>query len=75
MESTVNYKGVELILEGEYYEGSPMVMYYDDMSGHPGDSPEFEITKVTYNGTDVTDIFDVVDDWETLEELALDRLE
>jgi hypothetical protein len=75
MFATIEYKGIKLVIEGNYYEGSPEVMYYSDMSGHPGDPPEFEIEKVLCNDIDITELFEVIDDWETLEELALENID
>jgi hypothetical protein len=41
---------VEVEVDFKYYEEEPMVMYYSDMSGHPGDSAYTEIFSVRLNG-------------------------
>lgn len=38
--------GIELDVDYTYHSGERMVMYYSDMSGHPGCPPEVEIENV-----------------------------
>lgn len=73
-EITIKYEDIELELHGVYTAGSDAVFYYSDMSGHPGDSPEFEIHAVYHEGVDIINIIhDVV--FEELEVKALDYIE
>ncbi len=73
-EITVQYEDIELELHGDYTPGSDAVFYYSDMSGHPGDSPEFEIEAVYHQGIDIINIIDDVV-FEALEYKALDCIE
>ena len=36
MEISIEFKGIPLRVAGEYEAGEEVVMYYSDMSGHPG---------------------------------------
>lgn len=47
---------VPLRICGVYSPGSPQVMYYSDMSGHPGDPEEFELCAVWAGGVDIMDL-------------------
>jgi hypothetical protein len=58
---------VPLRICGIYYPGSPQVMYYSDMSGHPGDPEEFEILGIWCDGTDIMELLvqtDLMDEIE-----------
>lgn len=48
VEEDINYKGYELTVRGEYDPGEEMVMYYDDMSGHPGTPADFEAKEIYF---------------------------
>lgn len=47
---------VPLRVCGIYYPSSPQVMYYSDMSGHPGDPEEFEILEIWCDSTDIMEV-------------------
>lgn len=72
-EVTVQYEEIELELQGYFDPGSDTVFYYSDMSGHPGDPPEFSVEAVLHEGKD---IINIIDDTilEQLESKALDIL-
>lgn len=42
----INYSGVDIVVEGNYYPGEDEVMYDSDMAGYPGSRSEFEIYDV-----------------------------
>jgi len=56
IETEVNVYDVRLEVSGYYSPAEPMVMYYSDMSGHPGCSAEFEISSVKLEGIVITDL-------------------
>jgi len=58
---------IEVEVEYSYTPGTPDVMYLSNGDpGHPGDPAEFEILKVTFNGENITFLFDGNDAFETL---------
>ena len=67
MKSTITITvdiGVPLEVTGNYIPEVPMVWYYSDGSGYPGDPAEIEITNVMWGDIDITDL---VFDTELLE--------
>ena len=46
METNIRYKGVDLVVIGNYYKGEEGIMYYSDLSGLPPSNSEFEINDV-----------------------------
>lgn len=46
------YDGVKWVVEGYYDPGEPMVMYYSDMSGHPGTPATFYIESICVEGSE-----------------------
>ncbi len=72
---TVTYLGVELEVSGVYSPEDPMVMYYQDGSGYPGSSSEFEITSVEIGGQNAEEIIDKLYAWNDLVELAIKKIE
>lgn len=75
--ATVNviYKGVSLEVEGTYYQGEPMVMYYSDGSGHPGSPSEFEIDAIIFDGVDVTEIYESLGLIDDIAEISCENYE
>ena len=56
---TVNYRGLELVVQGIYTPGSPMVMYLRNGDpGYPEESADFDIENIELNGVEITDFFD-----------------
>ena len=69
MTVTVNFYSHELELEGDYYKGEQRT--YD----YPGSPDEFELTKVIYQGVDITELLDSFNvDFRTLEQLAIETI-
>lgn len=59
-----------------YYHHSPAehaVFYYPDGSGYPGADEYFEIYKVVHRSADISELIDLLDGWEKLNELAYER--
>ena len=56
IEVEVTAGGVDITVSGYYSPEEPMVMYYEDGSGYPGCSAEFEIDSIQVNGTDITEL-------------------
>ena len=63
----INYAGVLLIIEGNYYEGDSQVMYDSNGEGYPGSPSEFEILKITVSDSDV-------DIWEIFSNNQIDEI-
>jgi len=55
-EITINYKGIELLVEGTYIPGEEEVRYFSDMSGQPSSSSEFDINAVYVNDVDIFEL-------------------
>ena len=63
-----------LTVTASYTPGSPMVWYYKDGSGHPGDPDEVEILKVVDKSGVEHEWESFPQDWqERLEETALEK--
>jgi len=76
MQVTINFKGIDFIIEGIYDSGEDSVMYYNDMSGHPGCAPSFEIESIFVEDSEIN-IFELFS-WEDIgkiEELVLEEIE
>lgn len=76
METNISYKGVDLIVVGNYTPAEPMVMYYKDLSGYPGASSEFELTDVFVRDSFIS-VFNLfsAENLSELEELAINEIE
>jgi hypothetical protein len=46
METNIRYKGVDLVVEGNYSPPEEQIRYYSDGSGYPGANSEFEVSDV-----------------------------
>jgi len=69
----INFRGANLEVEGEYYEGDEGRMYYSDMSGQPPTPSEFEVECVRAGGVDITELVDdLIDD---ICEACIDKIE
>lgn len=67
MQVEINYLGVPLSIEGDYYEGEPQVMYDSNGGGYPGSPSEFEVRRITVSDSDV-------DIWELLSSKQIDEI-
>lgn len=66
----ITYKDVPLTVEYEYDPGEPTVMYYSDMSGHPGSAPYINILDILIGDVSIYEVFENI---EQLEEFILDE--
>ena len=81
---TINLNGEELTIEGIYVPEEPMVMYDSQGDGNPGEAESFEISSVTYKGTDITQLLEELNTkiwckgcteiWEVLENKCLEQI-
>ncbi len=55
-ENEVQINDVPLNVEYYYNRGEPMVMYYPDGSGHPGEPPSAEIQAVYAGDVDIYEL-------------------
>lgn len=62
---TIEFNDRELTVKGYYEEEEPTVMYYSDMSGHPGSPAYFEIKEIKFNGRNIINLLSD----ETIEEI------
>lgn len=70
MISTIKYKGTTLDVEGIYRKGSA-ARSYDEQPISEG----FEIEKIFYNGTDITEVGDPFGlDWDEIERIVLEQV-
>ncbi len=67
MQVEINYSGVPLTIEGNYYEGDPQVMYDSNGEGYPGSPSEFEILKITVSDSEI-------DIWELFSNKQIDEI-
>ncbi len=61
---------VDVEFEGYFTPGTPDVFYLPNGDpGHPGSSPEFQVTKAIWNGVDITEALkkDKDFDWQDIE--------
>ncbi len=54
----VKVRDINLNVYYEYDPGEPMVMYYKDGSGHPGEPPSIEIQAVYAGEIDIYELLD-----------------
>ena len=76
MEINIEFKGISLRVGGEYEAGEEAVMYYSDMSGHPGSNSSFLVEEVYADDSEI-DIFELFSpaDLEILEEKIIEQIE
>ena len=76
MEINIEFKGISLRVVGEYEAGEEAVMYYSDMSGHPGSNSSFLVEEVYVEDSEI-DLIELFspDDLEVLAEKILEQLE
>lgn len=75
-ETTINYKGINLIVQGYYEKGEEAVMYYGDMSGYPGSPSDFHIEFIFVEDSEIN-IFDFFGekDLEEIVRLVIENIE
>lgn len=76
MEISIEFKGIPIRVVGEYEAGEEAVMYYSDMSGHPGSPSSFDVEEVYVEDSEI-DIFEFFssDDLEVITENVLEQIE
>lgn len=57
-EHVMEYMGIQLCIQGMYVEAEPMVMYDNNLTGHPGSEHDFEICHVLCGEQDIIAIVD-----------------
>ena len=67
MEVQINYKGIDLVVKGNYTEGEYEIYYDDDLSGHPGSASDFDVQSIFVIDSDINieDLFS----WEDFNEI------
>ena len=73
MKIEIEYKTVNLEIEFDYTPPEAMVMYYSDISGHPGAPSEAHIESIKVKGVEIYDLLE--DKIEEIEELILEKHE
>ena len=76
MEINIEFKGVPIIVVGEYEAGEEAVMYYSDMSGYPGSNSSFIVEEVYVEDSEI-DIFEFFSpaDLEVIAEKVIEQIE
>lgn len=76
MEINIEFKGIPIIVVGEYEAGEEAVMYYSDMSGHPGSPSSFDVEEVYVEDSEIG-IFELFSlaDLEVITEKVLEQIE
>jgi len=52
----IEYRGVFVVVVGEYEPSEPTIRYYEDMSGYPGASATFTIQNVMVEDVDISEL-------------------
>ena len=55
-ENEIEVHGVKVNVNYYYSKGEPMIMYYSDMSGHPGEPPFATINWVRVGDVDIYEL-------------------
>ena len=50
---TIDYRDIELVVQGYYEEGTDSVQYDSDLSGYPGDDAIFEADEVYVSDSNI----------------------
>ena len=71
----INFRGIDLVVEGTYDEGEAGQMYFSDMSGIPPSPSAFDINEIRVWDRE-EDIYEaLVENLSELEGLVLDKIE
>ena len=74
MEIQINYKGIDLVVSGDYDKGEETVYYDSNGEGYPGVEPYFDIDKIYVLDSSV-DILDLLyDDLDCIVDLVIEKL-
>ena len=76
MEVIIDFKGIDIVVHGNYIKGESSVYNYGDGSGYPGSASDFEIDKITVIDSSV-DIFDFFSsrDLDIIKDRVIDLIE
>jgi len=76
METNIRFKGVDLIVEGNYYKGEKGYLYDSDLSGLPDSGSSFEVSDVFVRDSFIS-VFNLfsAENLSEIEELALMEIE
>ena len=76
MEINIEFKGIPLRVVGEYEAGEEAVMYYSDMSGHPGSRGSYYPHTIYAEDSDI-DLIELFSpaDLEVLSEKIIEQIE
>ena len=69
---TIDYKGLQLTVEGDFQAPEPEVRYYSDGSGYPGCPAEFVIHDITLGEHSLYEILD--DKLSEIEGLVIEKI-
>lgn len=75
MKITINLKGLEVVVEYEYYKPEPCIRYDEDLAGYPGSSAFLSIGNIFHGGINIYNFINEMDWWQLVEELVLQELE
>ena len=68
MEVTINYKGIDLIVKGNYTKGEEEVRYNDDMGGSPESASDFDVQSIFVIDSDIN--IENLFSWEDIESIT-----
>ena len=76
METTINYKGIPLIVHGTYEAEEEAVRYYSDGSGYPGSASSFDVNEIYVEDSEI-DIFEFFScaNLDEISELVINKIE
>ena len=70
----IQFKGIDLTVEGFYTSGEPEVMYDSDLCGSPEFKAEFDIRKVFVQDTEISSLLSE-DDLDEIANLLILKME
>lgn len=68
----VEFRGIDLYVEGEYIPEELEILYDHDMAGHPGSPEGFEINRIFIENTEVSCMLE--EHMEEIEKLVLEAI-
>lgn len=71
----INFRGIDLVVEGTYDEGEAGQMYFSDMSGIPPSPSAFDIEEIRVWDSEENIYEALVESLSELEGLVLDKIE
>lgn len=75
MEISIEFKGLEFVIAGDYTPGEPAEMYdRNGEPGHPGSNCEFDIETIYWNGNEVKELIENLIDLSDLDELIFEKI-